>query len=241
MGSWIQIGNHEVVEILAASGFSWLAIDREHTAIELGDLPPLFTAMEKHNVVPFVRVAENNPIEIRKTLDLGAKGVIVPLVNSELEARRAVAAARYSPRGVRGYSFSRANLYGREFREELEDAEENIAVIAMIESREAVENIHEILAVEGIDGVFVGPYDLSGSYALPGELDALVVQDAIGEVLASCKKHGKSAGMHIVMPEPGTIKRAITRGFTFLALGMDTSLLRVAADKVLHGWEKPDV
>jgi 2-keto-3-deoxy-L-rhamnonate aldolase RhmA len=233
IGTWVQMSHPASPEILAAAGFDWIAADCEHTDIGVRDVADLCRAMGSTRTVPLVRVAENQPLAIRKVLDMGAMGVIVPLVNSAKEAECAVRAAKYPPRGVRGYCFSRMNRWGADFDRHAKTANDNTAVMVMIESQEAAENIEEILAVDGVDGVFVGPYDMSGSFGVPGRTDSPQVRKACRRVIAACRRSGTSAGLHVVLPTPRAIRTALADGFTFLALGIDTVFLREGAAAAL--------
>ena len=229
IGTWIQIGHPAVAEILATVGFDWIAADCEHTDIDVAGFTEIARGIYGRGTVSLVRVRENDTLAIRQMLDAGAQGVIVPLVNNAEQARIAVAAAKYPPRGIRGYCFSRMNDWGVDFDEYAKKANRNIAVVVMIESKEAIKNIDEILAVDGVDGVLIGPYDLSGSYNIPGQTDHKKVTASCGKVLEACKKAGKSAGIHLVIPTPEAIKSAIDAGYTFIALGVDTVFLDKAA------------
>jgi 2-keto-3-deoxy-L-rhamnonate aldolase RhmA len=182
---------------------------------------------------PMARVRENDTLAIRQVLDAGARGVIVPLINSAAEAKRAVASAKFAPQGVRGFSFCRGNNYGLDFDKYAQQANEDIAVVVMIESKEAIENIDEILAVDGVDGVFIGPYDLSGSYGIPGKTNDKIVQDGCKKVLQACTKANKSAGLHVVIPTKENIEKAIRDGFTFIAVGADIVFLNKASSEAL--------
>jgi len=224
-GSWIQIGHPAVAEILSRTGFEWLAIDMEHTDIGVESFSAVIRGMHGRDAIPLARVRENDVLAIRQVLDAGAQGVIVPLVNSAEEAEMAVKAAKYPPQGARGFAFCRANNFGIDFDKYAIEANRNIAVIVMIESRPAVENINEILAVEGVDGVFIGPYDMSGSYGVTGQISHSDIIKACRTVSIACEKCGKSAGIHIVRPDETQIKNAVDNGFTFIALGMDTVFL----------------
>lgn len=233
LGTWIQIGHTAVAEVLAEAGFDWIAADCEHTDIDLAAFTSLAQAMHGRGSVPLARVKANDTLAIRQVLDMGAEGVIVPLVNSAAEAEQAVRAAKYPPRGVRGYCFSRMNNYGRDFDAYAASANDDIAVVVMIESRQGVENIDAILAVDGVDGVFIGPYDMSGSYGIPGQTADPVVQDACRSVVDACARAGKSAGLHVVIPTSDAIARAVDDGFTFIALGVDTVFLSEAARRAI--------
>jgi 2-keto-3-deoxy-L-rhamnonate aldolase RhmA len=233
IGTWIQVAHPAVAEILAQAGFDWIAADCEHADIDVAAFGNLARAMAARGVTPLARVRENDTLAIRRMLDMGAAGVIVPLVNTPEDAEEAVRAAKYPPRGKRGYCFARMNNYGEDFDQYARQANRNTAVVVMIETRQAVENIGPILAVDGVDGVFIGPYDLSGSYGIPGQTDDPLVVGACRQVLAACTEAGKSAGIHIVIPTADAIRTAVADGFTFLAVGMDTVFLRNASTTAL--------
>jgi 2-keto-3-deoxy-L-rhamnonate aldolase RhmA len=171
------------------------------------------------------RVASNDTLEIRRALDAGAAGVLVPFVSTPEQARRAVSAARYPPAGVRGFSFSRANDWGVSFDSEARRANDDVAVIVMIESREGADSIEAIVGVEGVDAVFIGPYDLSGSFGIPGQIQAPVVQEACRRVVQAARDAGKPAGVLLARPTPETVTRAVRDGYTLLSLGLDTVFL----------------
>mgnify|MGYP000495307562 CR=1 FL=1 len=233
-GSWLQIGPYPALaEILANAGYDWLGVDCEHSEIDVEGFTALARGMYGRGALPLARVRENDTLAIRQMLDAGAQGIIVPLVNSAEEAKEAVAAAKYPPQGVRGFCFSRMNEYGTKFDEYAANANDNIAVVVMIESKQAVENIDEILAVDGVDGVFIGPYDMSGSYGLIGQTSHPIIKEACAEVVAACQRHGKAAGLHLVKPDVDSIAKTIADGFTFIALGVDMVFLQQAAGAAL--------
>jgi 2-keto-3-deoxy-L-rhamnonate aldolase RhmA len=144
-----------------------------------------------------------------------------------------VRAAKYPPRGERGFCFSRMNNWGSGFAAYAATANDDIAAVVMIESRQGVENVDAILAVDGVDGVFIGPYDLSGSYGVPGQTTHERVQAGCRRVLDACRAAGKAAGMHVVIPSETAIAEAMADGFTFLALGVDTVFLGAGARDAL--------
>lgn len=225
LGSWLQINNPTSAEVLANVGWDWIAIDIEHTDIDVVSLTALLRGMYGRGVAAIARVSTNDTIEIRRALDVGAQGVLVPFVSTADQARRAVAAAKYPPWGVRGYSFSRANEWGTRFAEDVQTANDETVVITMIESKEGVENIDEIVAVEGLDAIFIGPYDLSGSYGIPGQTQAPIVRDACRRVVQACEQAGKSVGLLVVRPTEAAIRTVIEDGFNLLCLGLDTVFL----------------
>jgi 2-keto-3-deoxy-L-rhamnonate aldolase RhmA len=233
-GTWIQIGHPGIAEVLANSGFDWIAADCEHGDIESQGFTNLIRGMYGRGPLPLVRVRENDTLVIRQVLDAGAQGIIVPLVNTAEQARKAVEAARFPPQGIRGFAFFRANDWGANFDEYAATANQNIAVVAMIESKEAVENIDDILAVDGIDGVFIGPYDMSGSYGVLGQISHPMMVEAFERVANACKRARKTAGLHIVLPSKEKIEQAIADGFTFIAVGMDNVFLDQGARSALQ-------
>ena len=234
IGTWIQIGHPVSAEVLANAGYDWIAADMEHTDIGIETFTSLARAMYGRGPIPMARVRENDTLAIRQVLDAGAMGVIVPLVNSPEEAEQAVAAAKYAPRGVRGFSFVRANNYGEDFDDYVRCANDDIAVVVMIESKDAVENIDRILEVEGVDGTFLGPYDMSGSYGVPGQTSHPDVVDACRRVVEACGRHSKSAGLHVLELSPEAIETAIADGFTFIGLGIDTVFLQQASKAAIE-------
>lgn len=234
-GTWMQVGHPAVAEVLSETGFEWIAADMEHTDIDNAAFANLARGMYGRGVAPLARVRENDTLAIRQVLDLGACGVIVPLVHTAAEAERAVAAAKYPPRGNRGYCFSRMNGWGKNFEDYAAEADRETAVVVMIESLQGVENVDSILAVDGVDGVFVGPYDLSGSCGVPGRTSHPQVCAACEQVVRACARVGKAAGLHVVVPDRRSVAKAIEDGFTFLALGVDTVFLARGAADALAG------
>ncbi|MFW6367502.1 MAG: HpcH/HpaI aldolase family protein [bacterium] len=229
IGSWCQVGHPANAEILAKAGFDWIAADCEHGEFSEAEIAPFCRAVEAMGSTPLVRVKENAVLPIRRALDLGAAGVIVPLVNSAAEARRAVEAACYPPEGIRGFAWQRANAWGTRFNEYAREFKP--VILVMIESRQAVENINNILNVDGIDGVFIGPYDMSGSYGVPGQTDHESVVNACKTVADACRQAGKAAGQHIVVPTKENVQQAIAQNYRILALGMDTDFLTKGAQE----------
>ena len=232
-GGWIQIGHPAVAEIMAHAGFDWIAIDAEHSGIDIETGMNIMNAVKGTNTVPLVRVQENNEIVIRRWLDAGAEGLIVPLVNTAEQAKSAVLSAKYPPIGKRGFGFYRANYYGAQFDSYVKEFNDDVLVIVQIEHIEAIRNIDAILEVKGVDGAFIGPYDLSGSMDLIGKTDHPKVLEAIEIMLQACKKHNKAAGIHVIPVEPQKAKDFVNKGFTFVALSLDTVMLRYGCEKML--------
>ncbi len=233
-GSWVQIGHPAVMEILKANDYEWLAIDCEHTEIDVNNFAALARTRGASNINILARVKANDTIFIRQVLDLGANGVIVPLVNNAEDARKAVQAAKYPPLGIRGYAYCRANNYGKDFDSYVKQANKRVAVIVMIETIEAVNNITKILSIDGIDSVFIGPYDLSGSLGIPGKTDHPRVAASCKIVYDAAAKMGKSCGIHLVHPTRKNIRDAVNKGCNFIALGMDSVFLAEQARSTIQ-------
>lgn len=238
IGSWIQTSSPTCAEILANAGFSWIGVDCEHTSAGIQVVENIARAIHGRDTALLVRVSSADIIEIRQCLDVGAAGVIVPMVENGEQARMAVAAAKYPPQGVRGFCFGRMNDWGSNFDEYVRIANTNVVVIAMIETRTGVENIDEILSVDGIDGIFIGPYDMSGSYGVPGQTQHPQLKKAYQILVDACRRHGKAAGQHIVNSSSEKLTEAISLGYTFICLDADIIFLNNAARAATENAEK---
>lgn len=237
LGAWIMIGHPTVAEVLAGEGFDWIAVDMEHTPIDLGAFHQIALAVSGRGVDLLVRLPSNDPVLTKRVLDCGADGIIVPSVCSPEEARAAVAMARFPPAGIRGASLSRASDFGRRFEAYFHGHNERVIVVVMLESAVAAERADEILAVEGIDAAFIGPYDLSASLGMAGELGRAEVAAAVERILEACRRRGVPAGIHVVSVDPGPLRQRIAAGFRFIACGVDTLFLQAGCREILRGRE----
>lgn len=233
LGSWIQIGHPACAEVLARAGFDWACVDLEHGAIDLETTTNIFRALGGFDCVPVARLPLNDPIWIHRVLDAGAGGLIIPMVKTAAEAEAAVHEAKYPPRGGRGFGYSRANGHGADFESSIASANEEIALIMQIEHKDALVNLDAILRVDGVDGVFIGPLDLSGSMGITGQLDHPRMVAALAEYRATCGAYRKSAGLHIVRPDEVSVRRALDEGYTMLALGLDNVFMQQGAQAAL--------
>ena len=221
IGSWLSWGFSPITEIMAKSAFEWLVIDMEHTAIDFNETHQMIQTISLAGCVPLVRVGGNDPLLIKRSLDCGAHGVVVPMVNNAKEARDAVDAAYYPPRGFRGVGLSRAQGYGLDFDSYREKAAEQTVVIVQIEHIKGVENIEEILSVDGVDGFIIGPYDLSGSIGHPGAFDHPDVRRTLDLLEAVLLKSEKPGGIHVVHTHPKELDAVVAQGYRFVAYGDD--------------------
>jgi len=232
IGSWITIGHTVVAEIMARAGYDWLVGDMEHSAITLDSAQDLIRVIELCGVVPLVRVGENDPNLIKRVMDAGAYGVIVPMVNSKADAVKAVASVQYPPKGVRGVGLARAQKYGVDFEGYKKWNEQESIVIVQVEHIKAVENLEDILSVEGVDGFIIGPYDLSGSLGVPGQFDHTEVISALSRVKEVSKKMNALSGFHVIPPEVEAFQEKVREGYKFIAYSLD-SLMLSAQSKVI--------
>jgi len=229
LGAWMQIGHPACAEIFARAGFDWVCVDLEHGAIDLETMANIFRTIDGFDCVPVARLPLNDPVWIHRTLDAGARGMIIPMVKTAAEAEAAIRESKYPPRGVRGYGYSRANMHGMDFAEYIASANDEIAMVMQIEHKDAIANIDAILEVPGVDGVFIGPLDLSGSMGITGQLDHPQMTSALEKYRAACRAHKKSAGLHIIRPDETNVRRALDQGYTMLALGLDNVFIEQSA------------
>lgn len=225
IGSWITLGSADTTEIMAQSGFDWLTIDMEHSVITLDKAQELIRTIEANDTVPLVRVAENRIEVIKQVMDAGAYGVIVPFVNTQEDAVRAVEAVKYPPLGKRGVGLARAQGHGLSFNHYKNWVNKESICIVQIEHITAVENLEEILQVKDIDGFIVGPYDLSASLGVPGEFNHPQVKDACRRIMKIAKKFGKPAGFHLIPPDASELSKKVKEGYSLLGFSLDALFL----------------
>jgi 2-dehydro-3-deoxyglucarate aldolase len=225
----LTLNSPPVTEIMSAVGFDWLFIDAEHAPLEPFQMQALLQGAGSTPCV--IRLQAGDEVSIKKALDIGAAGIIVPQVNSADHAKRIVQAAKYAPIGQRGLGIARAHGYGLKVREYMEHANDDTAVIVQAEHRDAVADIRDIVRVDGVDGVLIGPYDLSASLGRPGAVDHPDVTGAIERVRAACAEVKLPIGIFGVTPE--AVQPYIARGFTMIVVGVDTMLLAHGAAAML--------
>jgi len=225
IGSWITIGHTAVAEIMAKAGYDWLTVDMEHSAITIDIAQDLIRVIELCGVVPLVRVGENDPNLIKRVMDAGAHGVIVPMVNSKEDAEKAVASVQYPPIGFRGVGLARAQGYGTDFEGYKKWNEKESIIIVQIEHIKAVENLEAILSVPGVDGFIIGPYDLSGSLGVPGQFDHPEMLKALNRVKDVSEKMNALSGFHVISPEVEAFQEKVRDGYKFVAHSLDSLML----------------
>ena len=233
-GSWITMAHPLIPDILAPAGFDWLAVDMEHSSIDLADLLPLLISIEANGIVPLVRVGEVNPNLIKRVMDAGTYGVIAANICSAEDVKKVVSAVKYSPEGSRGVGFYRAQAFGNKIESYFKWVKEQSVVIVQIEHIAAVNEIEEIFAVPGIDAFMIGPNDLSGSMNKPCQFDDPEVIASIEKVLEAGKKYNLPAGYHVMSSDPVEAAKWRERGFKFLGLSLDSIFLGDSVKKALQ-------
>ena len=222
IGTILCLPAPELAEICVDAGIDWLFIDMEHGTLEIIDVQRILKAVGG-KIPCLVRVPTNDEMWIKKVLDTGADGLIIPHVNSADDARRAVQTSKYPPDGTRSVGIGRAHRYGAQFQEYLDRANDDIAVVVQAEHIDAVKNIESILAVKGIDAVLIGPYDLSASMNKPGQVTDPEVQSAIARVKQVCATTGIPISIFAGNLETG--KQALQDGYNFVAVHTDVGLI----------------
>lgn len=235
LGVGVSFSDPTASEILCGAGLDFLWIDMEHTALGLDAVLAHIMAAELQGTAALVRVPANEPIIIKQVLDLGASGVIVPMVNTAAEARDAVAATRYPPDGVRGWGPRRPSRYGRIPGPAVaEAANRDVLVVVQMEHIEAVRNLDEILSVPGIDAIYLGTGDLAGSMGLPPEAAHPALDEAIATVIRTARQQGVCMGQSAEDDVAAALK-LIDNGVQMIAVGDDFRLLANSVDRLVNG------
>jgi 2-keto-3-deoxy-L-rhamnonate aldolase RhmA len=228
-GVWMSVESPMVTELLSTLDFDWFVFDTEHSPLDIYQVQTLIQAMRGNTVTPIVRVVWNDLVAIKRALDIGAYGIVIPWVNTKKDAEMAVKACRYAPKGLRGCGPRRAAMFDPDY---LQTADEEILIIAQIETKEAVENIDDILSVDGIDVTYIGPADLSASYGHLGNMSHFQVQEAIDKVFDASEASGVATGVH--MGAGKTIMDRVKKGYTFITIGSDLQFFRTGASEILQ-------
>jgi 4-hydroxy-2-oxoheptanedioate aldolase len=240
VGTWLALPSPEVADYISPLGFDWLTIDAEHSAIDITTLSRMFGAIAATGTAPMVRIPWNTGENIKRVLDAGAWGIVVPMVNSRAEAEAAVQAAKYPPRGNRSLGGGmRAVRWSASADEYVKHIDDEVAVVLQIEHIAGVEVADEILSVPGVDACFIGPNDLAASMGIslcvPLESDHPELVAAIDEIRAACIRNGVAPGIHC--SGPAGVNQRIAEGFQFLALASELKFLLSGLQDALHALE----
>lgn len=229
LGAWVTLGHSAIAEIYAKSGFDWVVLDLEHSTISIEQAGELIKTIDLSGSSPLVRLTSNDANLIKRVMDAGAHGIVVPNVNTAADAIRAVAATRYAPHGNRGVGLARAQQYGTGFKEYLEWQKNGPIVIVQIENKSALKHLHEIFTTAGVDGFIIGPYDLSCSMGMPGEFERPEFVATMQKILKAGLQTRCPAGLHVVEPDLDRLRQVIEEGYQFVAYSVDIRMLAVSA------------
>ena len=223
IGLWSSLGSNMVAEGIAHSGFDWILLDTEHSPNELPGLVSQLQAMKGGTATPIVRPAWNDAVLVKRLLDIGVQSLLFPFVQTPEEAKRAVAATRYPPHGIRGVATTaRASNFGR-VKDYLKKANDEICVLVQVETMEAIGRLREIASVDGVDGVFIGPSDLAASMGHLGNFQHADVQKVITAAIGEIRAAGKAGGYLTGVEDEA--KKRLAEGYQFVAVGSDNGVL----------------
>jgi len=238
IGSWITTFNPSAAHLMSSLGFKWLCIDLEHSTITFDQMEILISVIESNGSVPFVRVGSNDKLYIKKALDAGAQGIIVPMVNTVKEAKEAIEATYYYPKGRRGVGWARAQNFGYNFDKYLKNKSKKIQLVLQIESIEGIKNLNKILDLKNITGTILGPYDLSASLGVIGQFKNFLVKNAIKKYEEISSKKKVTMGIHITKINPNKIRLFYNKGYKLIASGNDMIFLGDSCKEFLRKLNK---
>jgi 4-hydroxy-2-oxoheptanedioate aldolase len=231
LGLWSSLSSNYTVEVIAGAGYDWILLDTEHSPNDLESMLTQLQAAAPYPTAAVVRVAWNDMVLIKRYLDIGAQSLLIPYVQNAEEARAAVAATRYPPQGMRGVGgTTRATRFGR-IKDYARRANEELCLLVQVETPQALENIEAICAVDGVDGVFIGPADLHASLGYPGETGNPAVVPMIEDAIRRIRKAGKAAG--VLTAAEAEIRRYIEAGCLYTAVGSDVGILARGSEQLL--------
>jgi len=228
IGSWMQLPHASIAEIMGQAGYDWVAVDMEHGSVAPHQLPDLFRALELGGTLPLARLAQGTTKDCKQALDAGAGGVIVPMVESAQQLSDVRDVCRWPPAGRRGVGFSRANLFGKHFDAYRDEAQAPL-LVAMIEHIRAADSLDEILQVDGLDAILIGPYDLSASMGLTAQFDHPGFNEVMERIRVHTNRRQVACGIHVVAPSVQQLQQRIAEGYRFLAYSIDAVMLNNAA------------
>lgn len=231
-GGWISFDSPSIAETLSNADFDFISIDMEHSTITLPQAQRIVAACQSQNVCCLPRPVSHSNNFIKPLLESGSDGLIIQMVNNSKELEKIIDNFKYPPIGNRSFGVNRAQGYGFDFDNYVNNWNDNSSLIIQIESKMAVDNIDSLLKYKEVDGVMIGPYDISGSYGVPGQINHAKVIEASKKVILACEKHGKSCGTQIADPNKDNVSSFFDMGYTFLILGSDLFVLWKWSEKI---------
>ena len=230
LGTWLSLYSEAIAEVLVNAGYEWVTVDLEHSAITIDQAEKLIRVIDLAGAKPFVRVSSNDEVQIKRVLDAGAKGIIVPMVESKEDVLAAINATNYPPKGTRGMGLARAQGYGeaKAKNDYIQNISNRIELYIQIESKEALNHLDEMFS-QDINGYMIGPYDLSSSMGIAGDFTNIDFINAEESILETAKKYDINRGYHIVEPDLGQLELRKSQGYNFIAFSVDFRMLDVMA------------
>jgi 2-dehydro-3-deoxyglucarate aldolase len=225
LAGWTSLSHPSIAEMFARSGIDFVGIDIEHSTISQEQSQRIIAACQGNGTLCLPRIASHSMEAIKRLLDSGADGIIVPMVNTPEEVEQLISWCKYPPLGKRSFGIARGQGYGFDFHDYTKTWNESSTLIIQIESIQGVDNIDKLLSYQEVDGAMIGPYDLSGSLGIPGQLNHPLVVEAGGRVIAACAKYGKACGTQVIEPDRENIQAAFSAGYTFVVLASDIFIL----------------
>ena len=220
IGTWITLSEPSITEIVTEFQFDWICIDMEHSVIDYYQMQILISIIQNKNKKAYVRVGENNAVIIKRALDAGADGIIIPMIRTINDVKKAVNHTYYPPFGERGVGLARAQSYGLNFENYKNRINDDVKLILQIEHIDAINILEDIISFDGVSGTFIGPYDLSGSMGKPGDYNDDDVQLVLKKYINIAKKYDKLIGIHVIEPNMVEVNKRFNEGYDFIALSL---------------------
>ena len=237
LGTWITTFNPNSLEIIASFEFNWIAIDLEHSTISFEQLSIMIDIIQKTGTEAWVRVGKNDEYLIKKTLDLGPEGLIIPMIKNLIDAQKAIEYSKYPPDGKRSFGYCKANKFGIQFKENVIKSKK-LKILLQIEHVDAINELDKILSIKGITGTFIGPYDLSGSINEPGNFSSLKFKNLITKYEKISKNKNIPMGYHQVQIDKNKIKKIVKKNYKYICIGTDLEFLKNSYSNFLQTFKK---
>ncbi len=225
VGTWLQIPNSNSAEIISNNGFDWIAVDLEHSIFDNQKLIDIIRSIELNRIVPIVRVFSPNSSNLKKYLEIGFSGFIIPSIENNTQLENIYKQITFLPEGTRGVGFNRSNNFGEYFNTYHKYSNRPL-LIAQIETKKGLDNIEEIINFKYLDGIFIGPYDLSSTLNVPGQFKNKTYLNAISKIINKCKKKKIACGIHVIEPNKKEVENYIKQGFSIIGYSLDSYILR---------------
>ncbi len=221
LGTWVTLPEPSITEIICEFDFDWICIDLEHSVIDYRNMQILISIIQGKNKKAYVRVGENSGLIIKRALDAGADGIIVPMIRTMSDVKQAVNSVYYPPKGQRGVGLARAQSFGLNFENYKNRINDEVKLILQIEHIDAINILEDIISYNGVSGTFIGPYDLSGSMGKPGDYNDDDVQNVLKHYINVAKNHKKYIGIHVIEPKISEVYKRFSEGYNFIAFSSD--------------------